>query len=423
MTRKHPLATGGSTAECNHPPTVLAFWRRLVRQALAHSVPTPFYVFSPTPIQGALNELSVLERAVPLPVRHWLSCKTQPVRPLLAWWRRQGRPIEVVSEFELLAALHEGFDGPDILVNGPAKHRWLTRHGRRGWRVNFDSANEIDALLPLARSFDWSIGVRCLTGEEHDPEHPSLPTPFGLGPDEAVRALRQLAKARVRLETIHFHLRSNVESAGVYARALGEVAAICRAAHFAPKYLDVGGGLPPPWVLDRSGRRVDARFDLARLARVYAQCLPAFPGLRELWLENGRFVTARSGVLVTRILDVKTRRGVRQFICDGGRTLHALVSLWEQHGLLFLPERSGRRADTVVQGPTCMAFDQMTRRPLPASLRVGDHLLWLDAGAYHIPWETRFSHGRAAVLWHEKDRLRLVRASESFDEWWGQWRR
>jgi len=45
----------------------------------------------------------------------------------------------------------------------------------------------------------------------------------------------------------------------------------------------------------------------------------------------------------------------------------------------------------------------------------------MDAGAYHIPWEARFSHGHAAVLWHENDEITLVRPAQSFENWWGQW--
>jgi hypothetical protein len=42
----------------------------------------------------------------------------------------------------------------------------------------------------------------------------------------------------------------------------------------------------------------------------------------------------------------------------------------------------------------------------------------MDAGAYHLPWETRFSHGTAAVLWLETNRLLEVRRRESFEQWW-----
>ena len=183
-----------------------------------------------------------------------------------------------------------------------------------------------------------------------------------------------------------------------------------------------GGGLPVRHVLSRGGKVYDGEFGLRAFAQMLRQSAKLFPGLREIWLENGRFVSAGSGALVVKILDVKERRGLRQLICDGGRTMNALTSLWEQHALLALPERSGAETLTAVCGPTCMAFDQLARIPLPRSLRAGDHLIWLDAGAYHIPWETRFSHGHAAVCWHDEHGLRLVRERQSFENFWSQWK-
>jgi diaminopimelate decarboxylase len=402
----------------SHPNTIVRFWRRLVRRALV-SHETPFYLFSIEPVREALAELGRLQGAVP--VRHWLSCKTQPVRPLFRWWRRQGFGIEVVSEYELLAALQERFPAERILVNGPAKHRWLPRRAVRGLSVNFDSLTEAKALLPLARKLDWRVGVRCHTGEEFDPENPSLPTQFGMQREEAVAAIKLLRRAKARLEIVHFHLRTNVASPATYERAIRDVAEVCRTAGFAPKYLDCGGGLPPPHVLSTDGRAYDASFDLAELGRVHAQAAKRFPGLREIWLENGRFVSARSGVLVVRVREVKERPRLRQLLCDGGRTTHALISNWEAHALFTVPERKGRPRLTAVCGATCMAFDQLARRPLSSGVRAGDCLVWMDAGAYHIPWETRFSHGYAKVLWHENGRITVAREPESFERWWGQW--
>lgn len=400
-------------------PARARFWRALVRPLLARA-PSPFYLFSAAPVAAAL---AALDRHLGgLPVRHWLSCKTQPLRPLLAWWRRQGRPIEVVSEFEFLAARAEGFAPEQILVNGPAKHHWLPRHALRGLAVNLDSLAETRALAPLARARAWRLGLRLNTRAECDPEAPAWPTQFGLSPAEARAALRHLRGLGLEPAIVHCHLRTNVPSAAVYARALDELAEFCAAARWHPRYVDCGGGWPPEGVRDRAGRAVDAAFDPAAVARALARVRPRFPGLAEFWWENGRWLTAGSGVLVVRVLDAKERRGRRHLICDGGRTLHALVALWEEHDLLTLPARRGRPVPTTVCGPTCMAFDQLARRPLPRSLRPGDRLVWLDAGAYHLAWETRFSHGRAAVYWHDERGVRRVRAPESFNTWWGQWR-
>jgi diaminopimelate decarboxylase len=393
-----------------------------VGAALDKGAVTPFYLFSAEPIRAALERLDLLQRALPVPVRHWLSCKTQPVPPLLRWWRRQGRPIEVVSEFEYHAARAAGFPTDLILLNGPAKHRWLPQVAAPGLRVNFDSPNELAALLPLARRLDWRCGVRVRTREEFDPEFPAVPTQFGFDFAGAVAALRRLRRARVRIETIHFHLRTNVASASVYARAVEEVVAVCRAAAFTPRFLDCGGGLPPAHTRSRSGRRFGAGFALERLARVLRRGVLALPGLEELWLENGRFLSAGAGALVVTVLDAKRGGRWRQLICDGGRTLHALVSLWEEHELLPVPARRGPTVPTVVYGPTCMAFDQLARRWMPAGIRPGDGLVWFEAGAYHLAWETRFSHGTAAVWWHEEDRLWPARPAESFGGAWRRWR-
>jgi diaminopimelate decarboxylase len=339
--------------------------------------------------------------------------------------------------------LREGFPPAHILVNGPAKHHWLPGHPVRGLFVNFDSATEAAALAALARKLHWTTGLRFSTDEEFDPEAPEYPTQFGMTAPEATEAWHALKQAGVEPQIAHFHLRTNVASPASYQRAFDTLAQMCRQLGFAPRFVDCGGGFPPPHVLARTGRPLDARFNLERMARVCERAFGLFPGMAELWLENGRWLAARSGVLVVRILDVKERRGMRHLICDGGRTGQALVSNWEMHEMMALPmnRRRGReslilspsqvgdslrrllRDDwvlTTVTGPTCMAFDQLARRPLPRSLRAGDHLLWLEAGAYHLPWETRFSHGLCAALWHDGRRTRCVRPGESFETWWGQ---
>src|ERR1039457_5605 len=191
-----PEKTANKPAQLDfgHSPETVQFWKRLVREALSLSVPTPLYIFSSAPIAEKISELdaaltnagfqsAIENRKSKIDFRHWLSCKTQPVAPLLRWWRGQRRGIEVVSEFELRAALAEGFIPENILVNGPAKHHWLPRFGgapvsdpasfqNQGQRagsetgapllrelsVNLDSPAELTALLPLAKKLNWRCG-------------------------------------------------------------------------------------------------------------------------------------------------------------------------------------------------------------------------------------------------------------------------
>jgi diaminopimelate decarboxylase len=386
-------------------------------ESLRRGARTPFYLFASEPVADRIAELEALDFG--RPARHWLSCKTQPLPALLRWWRTTGRPIEVVSEFEFRMARAAGFD--EILVNGPAKHRWLPAVAHRGLRVNFDSPTELAALLPLARRQGWKTGLRILTGEEFDPAEPTQPTQFGFAPDEVAPAIATLRRAGIEPAVAHFHLRTNIARPTIYRRAIREVLAICRAAGWEPPILDIGGGLPPRHTRDPDGRPYDLGFEPKNFAAAIRRELESAEWIREVWLENGRFISAGAGVLVVRVLDIKHRRGLRQLICDGGRTMNALVSTWERHALVPLEKRRGPTVDTVAYGPTCMAFDQFGRGPLPGSLRAGDHLLWLEAGAYHLPWETRFSHGLAEVWWEADGQLDRVRPAESFSRFVAGW--
>jgi hypothetical protein len=69
-----------------------------------------------------------------------------------------------------------------------------------------------------------------------------------------------------------------------------------------------------------------------------------------------------------------------------------------------------------------MAFDRLAREDMPCDIAVGDYIVWMNAGAYHIPWETRFSHGLAKVLWCDRNGdVSLARKMESFTKWWSWW--
>jgi diaminopimelate decarboxylase len=397
----------------------LVFWRTLTTPLLYRAT-TPFYLLSVVPIQDALHQLD--KEFMGLPLKSWLSFKTQPVRPLIQWWQKEGRSVEIVSEFELLAVLKEGFPAERILVNGPAKQRWLSGHNVRNLCVNFDSLAEAKALLAQAKKLNWRVGIRVNTSEEFDTKTPDVPTQFGFTLSEATGVLKKLRREKLRLEMVHFHLRTNIDSSTSYEKALQEVASVCAASGFQPRIVNSGGGYPAPHILTPEGQRVDANFRFSEMRRVYERLLQHFPKAEEIWLENGRWLTARSGILVLKILDVKRRGNIRSLICDGGRTMNAILAASEQHEIISIPNRSGSLAQTIVNGPTCMASDFLANRPLPRSLRAGDHLLWLDAGAYHLPWETRFSHGVPAVLWHDGKRTTLAREAETFPRWWGQWK-
>jgi diaminopimelate decarboxylase len=400
---EQPASSGNDAAES---------WRSRVAQAV-DQLGTPCYVAAWLPVAARVSRFRSIQTTVP--VRLWLSLKTHPLPPLAASWLRDGRGIEVVSESELLMALDAGATPDHILVNGVAKQGWLYRYPIPELQVHFDSPGEIDVLLPMALDRHWRVGIRVHVPDECDARDPRFGGQFGLTRGEALAAIRRLRAAGADLQRVHFHVGQKPRAPAPYSTAVAFVADICDEAVFSPRIVDCGGGLPS------SGDAAcgAAWADLAASMRLASD---RFTALEEIWLENGRFVTDSSTVLAVRVVDVKERDDSCYLICDGGRTNQALAADAQPRPLVVPAGRSARTRLTTVCGPTCMTDDRLGRWPLPEDLQPGDVLVWPDAGAYHLPWETCFSHPRCAVAWYdERDRFTVARNREHPRAWAAQW--
>lgn len=399
-------------------------WRCLAGRA-ADLVGTPCYVIAQEYIDQAIGRLMSLQSSVPL--RHWLSLKTQPVSRLVRLATDRGFGIDVVSEHELRAVLAEGIPANRILVNGVGKHHWLEGFRIRNLSVHFDSIAEVHALGPVAHAMGWRVGLRCAI-PDMSPAGAGVAirgwNQFGLSPEEMKAAVAMLKGAGVAVSGLHFHLHTAVSDVDEYRWALGWLADVADSAGIRPSYVDIGGGLPVAGETSLDGVSAASTFDVAEFRRWLASIPLAFPSIDEVWLENGRFLSAPSGALVVSVVDRKQRGDAVYLICDGGRVNHARMASLERHELMVVPPREGRAQKTVVCGPTCGAVDRLGCWVLPESVAPGDRLIWLNAGAYHIPLETRFSTGLAPVVWLDHRRNpEVIRRRETAGEWWGQWLR
>jgi diaminopimelate decarboxylase len=386
-------------------------------------VGTPCYVIAEDCIADAIGRLQNLQSSVPL--RHWLSLKTQPVSRLIQLALSRGLGVDVVSEYELRAAIGEGVPAHMILINGVGKRRWLADCRVRNLTVHFDSIAEVRELATRARTLDWRVGLRCAIPEvapaDTDCDIPEW-NQFGMTGTEMKEAASMLARAGVAVSGLHFHLRTSVPVVGEYRRALSWLADVAELAGIRPAYVDVGGGLPVAGETSLDGVSAASTFDLVEFRSWLASIPRAFPSINEVWLENGRFLSAASAALVVTVLDRKVRGEETYLICDGGRVNHARMASFERHELVVLPERDGRCRKTTICGPTCGAIDRLGSWMLPESVAPGDRLIWLNAGAYHIPLETRFSTGLAPVVWFDHGQVpAVVRYRETAGEWWGHW--
>jgi diaminopimelate decarboxylase len=340
--------------------------------------------------------------------------KANPTLHLMRFMTELGAGLEVVSEGEMagvdLAGIAE--DTP-VFVDGPALNEseieWALR---RRAIINADSETILQTVRRTAHRLGFDKDeVRLRLGLRLNPgvsglRHEALATgakgsKFGVDPEEFLAIFR--SNPDFEPAGLHFHVGSQggtVQPIVDAAKTAAELICQLRNSGHRIEFLDIGGGLSVPYRKEDEGCFGGPE----KLARLLAPILSSLEPIRVI-IEPGRFLAAEAGVLLLRVLDVKTVGGRRWIIADGGADLllrAAYLSDWYHEILVF---RGGERLlgedrEVSIGGPGCFAADVIAReRSLPA-ITVGDLLAVLTAGTYTGAMRTHYTgRGRATTVW------------------------
>jgi diaminopimelate decarboxylase len=194
------------------------------------------------------------------------------------------------------------------------------------------------------------------------------------------------------------------------ARSIVALAGELREDGVAIDHLDVGGGLGISY--DGSAAPSPEQYAAAILPAVREAGLP-------LVLEPGRYIVAPSGVLVARVLDVKSQPGGKTFvIVDAGMTELMRPMLYGSFHRIEPVERAG--ADEIVcdvVGPLCESSDTLgkdRRLPRPA---VGSLMAVFDVGAYGAVMASNYNRRTLAPeVLVEGGQATLIRRRQTLDD-------
>ena len=246
---------------------------------------------------------------------------------------------------------------------------------------------------------------------------------FGVEIGRARDLYRRFAKhAYLQPAGVSVHIGSQIQAVAPFGAALERVAELARELRedgLPIKYLDAGGGLGIDYQapLEGAGAASGSAAPEAQV-RQYAAALE--PVLREmdvhLLLEPGRFLVASAGALLTRVVNIK-RTGSKHFvITDAAMNDLIRPALYQaHHEIVPVRKTSGARQFTAdVVGPVCESGDFFARdRTLP-TVRPGDLLAVLDAGAYGMSQASNYnSRPRAAEVLVEGAEASVIRRRET----------
>lgn len=407
-----PLSIGGVDAE-----------------ALAERFGTPVYVYDAAVLRR--NLLDVRSHLGPR-VEVLFALKANPNAAVAATLRREGAGAEVASAGEILIARRAGFLPEQIQFAGPGKHgadlELALEHARGS--INLESVAEYEALAEVADL----RGVRAPVAVRVNPETSLAGSKmamgggskkFGVDSDKVADLIARITADDIcDLRGLHLYAGTqSFDAEGWVSNAHGlrdfanrleiETGTQLRTLNF-------GGGFGV--ALYESDQPLDMRTLGHGIREVINEDARAY---RRYYVELGRYLTASSGVYLTRVLYSKESRGKRHLIVDGGMHHHAAacgVGAVIRRPYPTVLARSPRPENTetyAVGGPLCTPADEFGAAiDLPDDVGAGDTIAILASGAYGLTFSnTMFlGHPSPAEVLVDGGEATLVRSAGNIED-------
>lgn len=387
---------------------------------LAERFGTPLYVYNQHQFIRAVRQLDG-GLAGPTPHLICYAIKANPTLAVIQTFARLGLGADITSGGELYRALQAGIPANQIVYSGvgktPNEMRQALEANIRSFHV--ESAGELQTLGEVAASMGRVATVALRVNPDIDPHtHPHIATglrdtKFGIPWDQVTEMVEEIQRMPpLKLCGLSVHIGSQITKLGPFEQAAERLVALARELLFAGvplDYLDLGGGLgvryqdetPPPLV------------EWGNALRSVMGGLPL-----TLLVEPGRALVAESGILVTRVLNVKQSVSRTFVVVDAGMNDFLRPILYGVHHPIWPVEPHSDAPERMVDivGPVCESTDVFARDqslPLP---RPGDLLAVLHAGAYGSSMASNYNSRcrPAEVMITEDGESRLIRTRETY---------
>ena len=400
---------------------------------LAESHQTPLYVYSATQIR---ERFALFVRAFAgRPTTVCYAVKANSSLAILKMLAAEGAGFDIVSggELERVRRAAKGALGR-VVFSGVGKQMWEIDAALKLGILLFNVESEAE-LAVLAQRAE-ALNVRARFALRVNPDvfaetHPYISTglrehKFGIDISLARGLYRRAARSRwLDAAGVSVHIGSQIRAVDPFAAAMSRVVGLVgelRKDGHAIRYVDGGGGLG----IDYNESLDEPSSDPARKVSDYAAALGK--ALRELsqevhlLLEPGRFLVAQAGGLLARVLVVK-RNGSKTFVVTDA-AMNDLIrpALYQAHHEIapVLRRAGGAQEPVDVVGTVCESGDFFARDRWIASLKTGDLMVLLDAGAYGMSQSSNYnSRARPAELLVDGTSSRLVRRRENWSDMLG----
>jgi diaminopimelate decarboxylase len=366
---------------------------------LAEQYGTPLYVYSGSMVRERYAAFDAAFRSIPHTVCY--SVKANSNLGILRLLAKQGCGFDIVSGGELERVLAvDRKAAKKVVFSGVGKtYEEMTAALKAGILLfNVESESELQTLAECASRLRKTAPLALRVNPDVAAKtHPYISTglhkhKFGVPIREARTLYAQAANAKyLKVAGVSVHIGSQISDVSPFGEAIARVADLVRDLRkdgHTIEYVDAGGGLG----ITYQSTNTDT-FPAA--VKAYAKSLSnPLRGLDvHLLLEPGRSIVGPAGILLTSVIYKKTNDDKRFVVVDAAMNDLIRPALYSaHHEIVPVESNSNSTAESVdVVGPVCETGDFFARdRELP-SVKPGDLLAILDAGAYGMALSSNYN--------------------------------
>jgi len=363
---------------------------------LAKRFGTPLYVYSYHTLIDHFLKLKDAFRSInPLIC---FSVKSNSNLAILKALVDKGAGLDVVSGGELYRAHLVDCPSEKIVYASVGKTEREIEEAirRRILFFNVESVAELENINRIARRLNRITRVAIRINPDVEPKtHRYITTgkltdKFGIDFRSAYQILMvRRALTHVRISGLHIHIGSQITQSAPFVSAITKMVAFIetlRKKGIRLEFLNIGGGLGIIYNKEAPQTAVTFASKVVPLLRK--------TGLKII-LEPGRFIVGNAGILVTRILYLKSGPRKKFVIVDAGMNDLIRPSLYDAyHQILPLRKRPSVQEKVDVVGPICESGDFFAKERRLPHLKNGDYLAVMSAGAYGFSMSSNYNSRR-----------------------------
>jgi diaminopimelate decarboxylase len=361
-------------------------------------------------------------------VKLWFAVKANPLSKVIQTLDGEGFNFDVASSGELAQVLAQGVEPSRVLNTGPAKSKkQLAEFINQGvGTFVVESLNQLIWLNEVVNEKATLTGqlvkpkvllrvqLQWDEGEKNPLGGNSL-TPFGLSVAEwqSIHVDNYPALDLCGLHIFQWgNMLSNEKMFSLWSQMIDPLTTLAKHIGMTLEVLDLGGGLGIDYLGD--GQSLSWSKITDDLALIKAKA-----GVKELWLELGRFAVAECGYYIVPVVDRKVNYGQEQLVLAAGMNHLLRPAITEQPFPVSVLRQEGIKDKLTlvpfdIHGPLCTSMDKLGQLNLPNDITEGENLVFGYCGAYGFTESMPFflCHQLAAEYIYQNGVLTEIRAAQ-----------